>query len=358
MAQSWLIYGANGYTGRLLAEEAVKRGHKPVLAGRTLPKVEAVAKPLGLEARAADLDDPTSLRELIRGNALVLHAAGPFRYTSAPMVEACLDERASYLDITGEISVFASVFARDAAARQRGVALLPGVGFDVVPTDCLARYVAERVPGATDLELAFAGLGGVSTGTAKSMLASAGEGGFVRRDGALQKVPFGRGAKRVRFSDRERWVLPIPWGDLETGYRTTRIPNITTYAAVGRSAARAARLTWPAMWAGTPLARRLLERDTVREAANRWVEKRFPGPSESERARGRSWIWARASGAGASCEAWLETVEGYTLTAITGINAVERVLKDRPVGALTPALAFGPDFILQVPNTRRLDALA
>lgn len=357
MAESWLIYGANGYTGRLLVEEAVKRGLRPVLAGRSLAKVEEVARPHGLEARAANLDDAAALRELVRGHALVLHAAGPFRFTSAPMVEACLAERASYLDITGEISVFASVFARDADARQAGVGLMPGVGFDVVPTDCLARYVAERVPGATDLELAFAGLGGVSTGTARSMLESAGEGGFVRRGGALQKWPIGRGAHQVRFSDRARWVVPIPWGDLETAYRTTRIPNITTCAAIGRQAARALRLSWPALWAGVPVTRLLLERDAIHDAAARWVERRFPGPSADERARGKSFIWARASGPGGWAEAWLETMEGYSLTAITGIRAVERVLRERPVGALTPALAFGSDFILEVPGTRRLDTL-
>ena len=358
MATSWLIYGANGYTGRLLVEEALKRGLRPVLAGRNLAKVEEVARPYGLEARAVDLHDAPALRELVRGHALVLHAAGPFRETSAPMVEACIAERASYLDITGEIGVFASVFTRDAAARAAGIALLPGVGFDVVPTDCLARFVAERAPGATDLEIAIAALGSLSTGTAKSMLAGAGEGGFVRREGRLVNWPFGRGARTVRFSDRERWVVPIPWGDLETAFHTTRIPNITTLAAVPKRLARTLAVSWPALWAGTPLTAAALRVGTLHDAATRYIERRFPGPDAAQRAAGRSFIWARASGGGVSAEAWLETPEGYSLTAVTGLNAVERVLAERPVGALTPALAFGADFILQAPGTRRLEAIA
>jgi short subunit dehydrogenase-like uncharacterized protein len=354
----WLIYGANGYTGKLLVEEAVKRGHRPVLAGRSAAKVAEVAARHGLESHGVDLGQTDRLRALLHGKALVVHAAGPFVETSAPMVEACIAEGVSYLDITGELEVFAQVFGRDGAARIAGIALLPGVGFDVVPTDCLARHVAERVPGATHLEIAIAALSSLSTGTAKSMLRGAGAGGFVRRDGRLVAHPFGRGVRSVRFSDRARTVVPIPWGDLETAYRTTRIPNITTFAAVPSSAGHGLQLAWPLLWASQPLSRLVLGTEAFQSRATKWVERRFPGPDASARAAGKSWIWARASdGRGAEAQAWLETLEGYTFTAIAAIRAVERVLADKPTGALTPALAFGKDFVLDVEGTRRLDAL-
>ena len=357
MAASWLIYGATGYTGQLMAAEAARRGLRPVLAGRHLGKVQAIAAPHGFEARAADLTDAPKLRELVRGQALVLHAAGPFRETSAPMVEACIAEGASYLDITGELGVFSSVFERDAAARAAGIALIPGVGFDVVPTDCLARYVAERVPGASRLEIAIAPHGGMSSGTAKSMLASLPEGGFVRRGGELVHHALGRGARRIRFSDKERWTLPIPWGDLVTAFRTTRIPDITTYAAVPAKMARALEVGWPALWAGGPLSAALLRSARLRSAANRFVESRIAGPDAARRERGFARVWARASGS-TSFEAWLDTIEPYAFTAVAAIDAVERVLKDSPKGALTPAVAFGADFALGVRGTVRRDVPA
>jgi len=118
-----LVYGANGYTGQLIVEECVRRGLQPVLAGIMV----------------------------------VVHAAGPFFRTSAPMVRACLAAEVHCLDITGEIAVFEACCARREDAKQAGVVIMPGLGFDVVPTDCLAARLADRLPDAQRLELAFAG---------------------------------------------------------------------------------------------------------------------------------------------------------------------------------------------------------
>src|SRR5688500_15029619 len=170
----WMIYGAYGYTGDLIAREAVRRGHHPLLAGRDAAKTEALAKELGLPYRVFDLSQPD-----LSGVKLVVHTAGPFSHTSAPMVQACLDAGVHYLDITGEISVFESVFRRDADAKKRGVLLLPGVGFDVVPTDCLAATLKERLPDATELWLAFSSTGGTSRGTLKTMIEGAGLGSAI-----------------------------------------------------------------------------------------------------------------------------------------------------------------------------------
>ncbi|MCB9454253.1 MAG: saccharopine dehydrogenase NADP-binding domain-containing protein, partial [Anaerolineaceae bacterium] len=151
----WMLYGATGYSGRLLAEEAIRRGHQPLLAGRSEEKLQPLAESLGLEYRAVPLDDAEALTRAVSRVALVLHAAGPFMQTSPPMLAACLSAGTHYLDITGEIPVLRNIFTFDEAARERGIALISGVGFDVIPTDCLSRYVADQVSGATTLELAF-----------------------------------------------------------------------------------------------------------------------------------------------------------------------------------------------------------
>jgi short subunit dehydrogenase-like uncharacterized protein len=347
-----MLYGASGYTGRLIAEEAVRRGHRPVLAGRSPQKLQPLAEALGLEVVVARLEDVRALAHALQGLPLVVHAAGPFIHTSEPMIQACLAAGAHYLDITGEIPVFENTFRHDAEARARHVTLMSGVGFDVVPTDCLARYVAEKVPGATELELAFAGMVEASAGTTKSMLEHLPSGGRVRRGGALQPWPTGKGARRQRFANgREYTVMPIPWGDLVTAWHTTGIPNITTYAGMPGGAPVLARLVGP-------LAQRALKVDAVRRFLLQRVEATVQGPSEETRRTSRSYVWGRARAAdGREAQAWLDLPEGYHFTAGATVRAVEEVLARRPSGALTPAAAFGADFVLSIEGCRRLDSL-
>jgi short subunit dehydrogenase-like uncharacterized protein len=354
----FMIYGANGYTGQLLAEEAVKRGHRPTLCGRSAAKVAPLAERLGLPHRVAALDDPSALRRALAGMALVLHAAGPFVHTAEPMLRACLDVRAHYLDITGEIPAFQLAFSRASDAVRSGIAIVPGVGFDVVPTDCLAGYVAALVPNANELEIAIAGMSGLSVGTAKSMVESAAAGGLVRRGGELVSLPFGAGVRMQRFARRSYAVMPIPWGDLETAYRSTGIPNITTAMSVPPALTRVTKLLAPLSSLAAPALRGLLSRERVKERLLRAVEARVEGPDADARARGRSHLWAVARNrAGEQREAWLESVEPYAFTALSGIRAVERLLKAPVAGAFTPAQAFGTEFVLAVEGTSRFDKI-
>jgi short subunit dehydrogenase-like uncharacterized protein len=346
---TFMIYGAYGYTGALLAEAAMRRGHRPLLAGRDAERLRPLAESLGLAWVAVDLADAPALRQAIRRVDLVLHAAGPFVFTSQPMVDACLAEGVHYLDITGEVPVFEAIFDRDAQAKVAGIALLPGVGFDVVPTDCMARHVAERLPDATHLELAIASLSSISPGTAKTMVEQLPGGVLVRRDGALTAIDMGSDVRRVAFLDRPRTVMPIPWGDLATAYHTTGIPNINTYMAFPRRMVGIMART-------APLSRVLLGPKPVRRLLQGLIQRTVTGPDADLRQRARSYVWARAiNAAGESATAQLETLEGYQFTVEAGLNSVERVLADAPVGALTPALAFGADFVLDLPNTQRVD---
>jgi short subunit dehydrogenase-like uncharacterized protein len=348
---NWMIYGAYGYSGELVAEEAVRQGHRPVLAGRSKEKLVPVAERLGLDWVVADLRRAEGLAEAVAQVDLVFHAAGPFVHTCEPMILACLAAGTNYLDITGEIPVFQNTFSHDREALQKGVALISGVGFDVVATDCMVEYVASQVPNAVELEVAIDGLGGASAGTTKTILEMLPQGGWRRRDGQLVPYRWGKGARKIRFSHGERTVVPVPWGDLATAFQTTGIPNITTYAAFPKHAIRILRWT-------APVSQRLLALKPVRRVLQRWVGKTVRGPDEETRQRERAYVWVRAADEGGrAVEAWLETAEAYRFTAAAGVRCVERVLEDRPVGALTPALAFGADFVLEIEGAQRLDEL-
>jgi short subunit dehydrogenase-like uncharacterized protein len=351
MTDTWLIYGANGYTGTLLAEEAVRRGHAPLLAGRSRAALEPLSRRLGLEYRVVGLEDPAALVHALAGVRLVLHAAGPFVHTAQPMLDACLAAHASYVDITGELPVFQAAYALDAAARAAGITIMPGAGFDVVPSDCLCKHVAELVPHARRLELAVLGIGSPSAGTLKSVIEALPSGACRRADGRLVPVPMGKGGRRVQMPRGPQLAMPMPIADLETAFRSTGIPDITTYFVMpGRSGRRLARIA--------PLLPLLTRPALVRRALGALVERRVTGPDAEARARGRSWLWARAEDeAGTGSEAWLETPEGYALTAVAGVRVVERLLAAPLTGAYSPAQAFGADFVLELPGTRRLSSL-
>ncbi|HWO12169.1 MAG TPA: saccharopine dehydrogenase NADP-binding domain-containing protein, partial [Polyangiaceae bacterium] len=350
----FMIYGAYGYTGELIARQAVARGHRPLLAGRRRSELDRLASELRLDTVCVALEDTDGLVRALEQVDVVCHAAGPFLHTSAAMLEACLAARTSYVDITGEIGVFRDVFARHAEAERAGIALLPGAGFDVVPSDCLARFVADAVPDADELVIAFASLGRPSAGTAKASFEGVLRGNFVRRGGQLSEIAWGEGVREVRFSDRARTALPIPWGDLETAYRTTGIPNITTLMAVPEGAGRLLALARPVTTAFLPTLMAGLGATGVRELALSAIERYVKNPDARARQAGRAYLWARASAPnGAGREAWLETVDGYALTAESAVLALEKVQALRPVGALTPARAFGADFVLEIGGSVR-----
>lgn len=356
-SESWMLYGAYGYTGALLAEEAVRRGQRPLLAGRDEARLRPLAARLGLDYRVLALDDPPVLHAAVAEVPLVLHAAGPYIHTGPPMLEACLAGGTHYLDITGEVAVLEQAFALDARARERGIAIIPGVGFDVVPTDCLAAYVAGQVADPTQLTLAIHALTQSSAGTTKGMVETLARSahGLVRREGVLQPYPYGRGARAFRFHSGERPAAPIPWGDLVTAYHSTGIPNITVYMALAPGLLRILRVAGG--FAGVLSA--ALKIAPLRRLALTLVEQRVTGPDAVMRQTARASIYACAENArGERAEAWLETPEAYRLTAEAGIRAVEQAFARQPRGALTPAQAFGADFVLSVPETVRATTLA
>lgn len=343
MDRRWLLYGAYGYTGRLLAGEAARRGLPPVLAGRDGERLRAVAEPLGLERVRVDLEDAAGLRSALSGVDAVLHAAGPFSRTWRPMAEACLHTGTHYLDITGEVDVFEALHSLDGEARRAGIVLLPGVGFDVVPSDCAAVRAAAKVDRPTHLELALHSAGGPSAGTARTMVEGLGKGARERRDGEIVEVPHGSVREEIPFSDRSRPAVAIPWGDVSTAHHSTGIPNVRVYMTMPPG-----RIRW-ARWAGR--LRPLLALSPVQALMKRWAGRSGEGPGEDERRGRRNRVWCRAR-SGESGEVGiveLTTPDGYTLTAESGVAAVEALLAPEYMGPaagfLTPTLAFGAGFV-------------
>ena len=346
---NYLLYGANGYTGRLIAREAVVSGQRPILAGRNAEAVSALASQLGLEHRVFALEDAAATWAGLEGMTAVLHCAGPFAHTAGPMVDACLEARVHYLDITGEISVFEMLAARDTEAMAAGIMLLPGAGFDVVPSDCLAAHLHRRLPEANRLALGFHGIGRFSRGTATTIVENLHAGGVIRRGGVLTHVPAAWQTRDIDFGEGPRLAVTIPWGDVSTAYHSTGIGDIEVYTATSRGQLRMMRLSRHLGWA--------LRSSFVQGLLKRRIQAGPPGPTDEERAKGKTFLWGEVSdSAGHRAVARLRGPEGYTFTMLTALAAVTRVLAgDAPPGYQTPSLAYGPDFVLEVPGVERTD---
>lgn len=350
---SFLLYGANGYTAQLIIDRAQSFGLTPMLAGRSAAKLKPLAEKHNLTYRVADLADASALDALLPDVSVVLHCAGPFSKTAVPMQQACLRTGTHYLDITGEIDVFEHGMMLHAEAVRQNVMLMSGVGFDVVPTDCLARYLHDRLPDATHLQLAFFTEGGsLSQGTAQTALEGMGGGGKIRRNGLIETVPNAHKTLSIDFgSGQPIPCMSIPWGDVSTAYHTTGIPNIETF--IGSSAGQI-RLAKMGNYLGG-----LLRSGAVQTFLRGQVAKRITGPDESTRQRARTHVWGKVWNAqGHTLEARLHGPEGYTLTALTALTITKRVLNgDWKAGYQTPAGLYGADLILEIDGVTREDGL-
>ena len=344
-----LVYGAYGYTGDLIARRAAAQGLKPILAGRSRAPLDALAQELGLPSRVVGLDDAAALDAALAGVDVVIHCAGPFSRTSKPMVDACLRSKKHYLDITGEIDVFEACAARDAEARAAGVMLMPGTGFDVVPSDCLALYLARRLPSATHLRLAFTSVGGGSShGTALTAVEGLNKSNLVRENGAIKAVRTGDRTATVDFGRGPKPALGIPWGDVSTAGYSTQIPNIEVFMGLPRAAVIGATIAgrFPRLL-GAPAVQRMLKKR---------IDAGPAGPTAEQRKNAVSLLVGEARDATRTVSARLRTLEGYTLTAAASLVIAERVLAGTfEPGYRTPASVFGPDFILGFDGTERTD---
>lgn len=343
-----LIYGATGYTGKLMARAAKAQGLSPVLAGRSPAKVQQIADDLGLPWTTFDLSETGKLEKALAEAAVVVHAAGPFSATSKPMVDACLRTTTHYLDITGEIAVFEALAARDAEAKLAGVMLLPGAGFDVVPSDCLAAHVKRRMPNAVSLVLYIGGLGGVSRGTAKTMVEGIAQGTKVRRGGRIESLP-GNRTGECDFGQGPRPTMAVSWGDVSTAFHSTRIPDIEVHFEARPELQRMAGMPgFVKSFLGLPFMQNVLKRQ---------IDRQPEGPTDEQRKAGNAvLIGVGRDAAGNVVRTRMRTPEGYSLTALTALSMAKRVASGEfKPGFQTPSLAFGADFILGFENVSRED---
>jgi short subunit dehydrogenase-like uncharacterized protein len=340
---SWMLYGANGYSAGLILDIALKRGYRPVLAGRNREAVEALSRTHGLPARIFDLQDANTVASALTGIEAVMHCAGPFSATSAPMLEGCLKSGAHYLDITGEMEVFAHCHQQHQRARARGIVVMPGTGFDVVPTDCLAAMLKRDLPDATELVLAFEAGGGPSHGTALTAVEGLSKGGRVRRNGEIVRVPL---AYKTRTFDRDgeaRHAMTIPWGDVYTAYVSTGIADIEVYMGVSpATAARVKKLN---------LIRPLLGLGFVQNMMKKKIQE--GGPDNDKRSGSGCTVWGEVrNAAGIEVKKQLRTVNGYDLTAAAAMGILDHVIAKRPEGGFyTASQMMGADYILSLPGS-------
>lgn len=351
MSPPWLLYGANGYTGELIAREAVARGMRPVLAGRAKQKIEKLAAELNCPSVVFELDDHTALVSALTQVTAVLHCAGPFSQTASSMMQGCLATHVHYLDITGEIDVFELAASVHDKALRSGIVLCPGVGFDVVPTDCLAARLKEALPDATHLALGFDSRAGLSKGTAKTAIESAGKGSCVRVDGRLVTERLGSRTRRIDFGTGEKLGVSIPWGDVSTAYRTTGIPNIEVYTASSQKSVDSMRRA--------NLFRPLLRQRWIRELVKFSAERRVTPPDKTQRENNPTHVWGEArNAAGEVKTARLRTANGYSLTVHAALGILDAVLSRAcNPGFITPSSLVGADYVSTLPgsSTIRID---
>ncbi|MBC8346283.1 MAG: saccharopine dehydrogenase NADP-binding domain-containing protein [Candidatus Marinimicrobia bacterium] len=342
--KKWMIYGANGYTGRLVVDEAVKRGLKPILAGRS-ESVREFADENGLDARVFDLSSVEMIAEKLSDVNVLANCAGPFSRTAEPMMHACIKSQSHYIDITGEISVYQFGHGLDSEAKSAGVVICPGVGFDVIPTDCLAAHLKEKMPDATHLTLGFAMQGSkLSKGTAKTSVEGMAHGGKIRENGELKQVPLAYKEREIDFGFGSRNAITIPWGDVYTAYHSTGIPNIEVFFPQSPKGAAQLRKRQKLL--------KLMKINWVRKFVQNRIDKIWKPNTPEQRAEAKSYLWGEVKNAsGDTIEGRFTTVDGYDLTACGTVEVAEYLMGEHgQTGYFTPSLLMGKNLIEKMPG--------
>jgi short subunit dehydrogenase-like uncharacterized protein len=345
---SFLLYGANGYTGELIARYASSYNLQPILAGRRKEVIEPLAQKLQLPFRVFDLNDTHSLLAALKEVSVVVNAAGPFQFTAKQVIEACLQSGTHYVDINGDIAVFEMIRQYDEAAQKAGIMLLPGSGFDVVPTDCAAMQLKKLLPDARSLKLAFVTLGGgLSHGTATTMVSRLGQSGAIRKNGKIIPSPLGKYGMKIDFGKKKLFVMSIPWGDISTAYFTTGIPDITSYTGISKKVYYFLKFQFLFNW--------LLRTRLIRNYLKKKINRRPAGPPDEKRNKGISLVWGQVTNAaGKSATLRLSGPEGYTLTTHATLIIIQKIQNGNfRAGFQTPALAYGETLVMEIPGVKR-----
>ncbi len=335
-----MVYGANGYSAQLIIEELIQRGIKPILAGRNLESIQNVAEKFSCDYRVFDLNYDNESENSLEDIHTLINCAGPFKYTAKDMIDYCLATKTNYIDITGEIPAFAYAFGCNNRAKESGIVILPGAGFDVIPTDCLARRLSEQMPDAVKLKLGFVNRkGGISRGTTLTSLEFISGKGKVRRNGKVVDSPLGEFSIKVKHRNFSMYGISIPWGDVFTAYISTRIPNIQVYMGVSKFIFVSKQFV--------VLLLHLFNIPFIKRVSANFVSKNFTGPDKETRDNTKTFIWGMVENEkGERIEQSYCVLEGYNLTAKGATESALKIMSNElKPGTYTPSLAFGSDFL-------------
>ena len=342
--RKWMIYGANGFSAMLAIEESVKRGLKPVLAGRS-PAIEKIAQKFDLDFQIFSLSSVNEVASQIKGLTVVANCAGPFSETAETMIQACIQAKVHYIDITGEISVYDYANQCDREAVSANIVLCPGVGSDVIPTDCLAKYLKDECPDATHLKMGWHHTGSkASKGTAKTAAQGLFLGGKVRKNGKMVEVPLAYKEKVIDFGVGEYNTMTIPWGDVFTAYHSTGIPNIEFYYS--RSPRSVKKIRRYRRFIG------LFNFKWVIKLLQHWIERNWKQPTNEIRKKGKSFFWGEVKNPnGKTVTARFSTGDGYNVTAV-GVAVVAEYLLQHcdQKGYYTPSILMGKELVKKIPE--------
>ncbi len=347
---NFLVYGTTGYTGALITKQALAQGLRPIIAGRNATKLAAQAEAWGVDYRTFNLDDTQAIDEALTDITVVLNTAGPFARTAQPLAEGCIRTGTHYLDIAGEVPEFEAMKQYDEKATSAGVMLMPGVGFGVVPTDCLALHLKQRLPDATHLNLAFEAVGGVSQGTAQTLFKDLHKIGAIRKNGVFEPAQPAERQRTIDLGNGPTKAVTNPWrGDVSTALYSTGIPNIeafTVFPAPVPGLMRSSNyLGW--LWNSGPF-----------QSLLHMLLKRLPvGPSDEALANGLTRVWGEVSNSqGQTAIARLSGPEAYLFTAYTALTVIQHILDGEvAIGFQTPAQAYGVDLVLGIEGVMLVD---
>lgn len=340
---NWMIYGANGYTGELIAREAKVRGLNPILAGRNEKAIIALAEELGCAHRVFNLSDQHTIISQLSEVQLVLNCAGPFSATCQPMISACVQSATHYIDITGEISIFEYAHSQNLRAEEANIILCPGVGFDVTPTDCIAAQLKQMLPDANYLALGFDSNSSMSPGTAKTAIEGLALGGKARINSQIKTVPLAWKTRIIDFGKGEKLATTIPWGDVSTAFYTTGIPNIEVYIPISPKRLSVLKRANYIRWLlGLSFIQSFLKKKAAEQK----------GPGIEQLKRQRTHVWGEAKNAQGECKTVrITTANGYALTVASSLGIAEYLLKNELKGGYrTPSQLMGSEFITRLPG--------
>lgn len=344
------VYGATGFTGRLVSQELERSGADFILAGRSQEKLDALARSLDRSppTRAVTVDDGAGLRDLLDDCSTVIACAGPFTLHGEPVLEAAVATGTDYLDTTGEQPFIRLAYDTYGPRAARGnTAVIPGMGFDYVPGDMIASLTAAGLGRLDTVRLAYATSFQMTRGTMLSALEMIKGGDLQWKDSRLVPAPQSISRGEFDFGPPlgEQAMTRYPAGEQIMLPRHLDVRTVETMLS-------ASSIAPGPLTDLTPMVARpagLLMRTPVRKLAGSLISRLPEGPDEEDRAAARFTIACEVRTAdGTTRRGRITGRDVYGITAALIVKgAIASACGDiEPSGGLAPSQAFDPNLFL------------